>query len=175
MTLTIERVETESVAPDILARIRSLCDEAYDEDLAGYFADIGPGVHLLGWHGSALVSHLMWVTRTLYPGDGEPVRCAYVELVATRASQQRQGFATEVMRRLAREIRTYPLGALSPSDPAFYERLGWERWQGPLFVRTASGTEATPDESVMVLRHGASPALDPTVSLAVDWRPGEVW
>jgi len=34
---------------------------------------------------------------------------------------------------------------------------------------------ATPDEEVMVLRLPGSPLLDLDASLAVDWRPGEVW
>jgi aminoglycoside 2'-N-acetyltransferase I len=68
------------------------------------------------------------------------------------------------------------IGALSPSAEAFYERLGWETWSGPLVVRTATGTEDTPDETVMILRLPQTPAtLDVTAPLAVDWRPGEVW
>ena len=175
MSLTIKRAEAGSLSRHILADLRSLCHEAYGEDVAGCFGDIGPGVHLLGWQGSALVSHVMWVRRTLYPARLAPLESAYVELVATRVAEQRRGFATELMRRLAHEIRSYALGALSPSDPAFYGRLGWEMWRGALFVRTARGAEATPNESVMVLRLPASPALDLTAPLSVDWRPGEVW
>ncbi len=175
MTLNIERAETGSLSPDILAEVRSLCNEAYGEDLTGYFADIGPGVHLLGWHDSTLVSHLMWVLRTLYPAGAEPLQCAYVELVATRVSEQRRGFATRLMRRVAKEIRSHALGALSPSDHSFYERLGWEQWRGPLLVRTSAGLEATPEESIMVLRLPSSPVLDLAAPLAIDWRPGEVW
>lgn len=123
MTLNIERAETGSLSPDILAEVRSLCNEAYGEDLTGYFADIGPGVHLLGWHDSTLVSHLMWVLRTLYPAGAEPLQCAYVELVATRVSEQRRGFATRLMRRVAKEIRSHALGALSP--PITPSTNGW--------------------------------------------------
>lgn len=175
MSLTIELAETRSLPPRIFADIRSLCDEAYGEDLARYFADIGPGVHLLGWQGSVLVSHVMWVTRTLYPEGAKPLQSAYVELVATRVTERRRGFATELMMQLAHEIKSYALGALSPSEPSFYERLGWERWRGPLFVRIRSGMEATPEEEVMVLRLPASPALDLAAPLSIDWRPGEVW
>jgi len=175
MPLTIERSASGSLSPRLLGELRSLCEEAYGQDLARYFADIGPGVHLLGWLGSALVSHVMWVERTLYPAGAEPLQAAYVELVATRVAAQRRGFASELMRRLAHEIRAYALGALSPSDPAFYQRLGWERWRGALFVRRSGRITATPDETVMVLRLRASPALDLAAPLGIDWRPGEVW
>lgn len=175
MPLTIERSETSSLSPQLLAEVRSLCEEAYGQDLARYFADIGPGVHLLGWQGSALVSHVMWVERALYPAGVAPLQAAYVELVATRVAAQRRGFASELMRRLAHEIRSYPLGALSPSDPAFYERLGWEQWRGALFVRRSARITATPDEAVMVLPLRASQALDLAAPLGIDWRPGEVW
>ncbi len=101
---------------------------------------------------------------------------AYGELVATRVSHQRQGHATALIRRLAAEIRRYEIGALSPSDPFFYERLGWERWRGALLVQSANGIEATPDAALMALRLPRTPPdLDLSASLAVDWRPGEVW
>jgi aminoglycoside 2'-N-acetyltransferase I len=61
--------------------------------------------------------------------------------------------------------------------PGFYERLGWERWLGPTSVRTATGTERTPDDDggIMILRTPASPGLDLTANIACDWRDGDVW
>ena len=175
MSLTIERVDTGNLPPRILDEVRALCDEAYGVDLAQYFGDIGPGIHPLGWSGSTLVSHLMWVERVLHPEGGNPLRSAYVELVATRISEQGRGFATELMKRLAHEIGSYDAGALSPADTSLYQRLGWQRWPGPLFVRTARGVEATPDEEVMVLCPPGSAALDLAAPLSVDWPPVEVW
>jgi len=141
MSLSIERVRTGNLVPRVHEQVRALCDAAYGENLAGYFADIGPGVHLLGWHGPALVSHLMWVDRTLYVEGREPLRSAYVELVATRKSDQGRRFATRLMERLALEIQGYDIGALSPAETTLYQRLGWERWHGALSVRTAAGDE----------------------------------
>ena len=175
MSLSIERVRTGSLVPRVFEQVRALCKEAYGEDLTRYFADIGPGVHLIGWHGPALVSHLMWVDRPLYLEGREPLRSAYVELVATRTRDLRHGYATKLMHRLALELGAYDIGALSPSDTTLYQRLGWERWRGPLTVRTSNGIVATPDEEVMVLRLPGAPALDLAAPLAVDWRPGEVW
>lgn len=175
MALIIERARTGALPPGVLARVRSLCDEAYGEDMAQYFSDIGPGIHLIGWHGPALVSHLMWVERLLYVEGREPLRSAYVELVATRTSDLRRGFATKLMQRLALELGAYDIGALSPAATTLYERLGWERWRGPLSVRTLGGVVETPEEEVMVLRLPGSAKLDLAAPLAVDWRPGEVW
>lgn len=175
MSLSIERVRTGQLSPRMFEQVRALCDEAYEEDLGSYFTDIGPGVHLLGWHGPALVSHLMWVDRALHLETREPLRAAYVELVATRKRDQRHRYATRLMERLALEIQAYDIGALSPAETTLYQRLGWERWRGPLSVRTAGGVVTIPDEEVMVLRLPGSADLDLDAPLSVDWRPGEVW
>jgi len=117
----------------------------------------------------------MWVDRTLYVEGREPLRSAYVELVATRKSDQRRRFATRLMERFALEIQGYDIGALSPAETTLYQRLGWERWQGTLSVRTADGIVPTSGEELMVLRLPESPPLDLEAALSVDWRPGEVW
>ncbi len=176
MSLTIERIATTALSQSARNAILSLCNEAYDEDLTGYLNDIGPGVHLLGRDGPDLVSHVMWVDRRLEPGNLPSLNTAYIELVGTHPAHQHRGHATALMQRLATEIESYDIGALSPSDPAFYERLGWESWQGPLLIQSPSGIEASPDEAAMILRLPATPsALDLTASLAVSWRPGEIW
>jgi aminoglycoside 2'-N-acetyltransferase I len=118
----------------------------------------------------------MWVTRTLYPAHGRSLRAAYVELVATATGAQRRGHATQLMQRLAHEIRAWDIGALSPALLPFYERLGWESWRGPPLVRRSHGVEPTPDDAVMILRLPSAPAwLNLDDSLSVDWRPGETW
>lgn len=176
MPLTVEQIASAALPAPVRRQLLALSAEAYGEELAHYFADIGPGIHLLGWHEDRLVSHAMWVPRTLYYGSDQQLNAAYVELVATRATDRRHGFATQVMRHLQRAIHTYDVGALAPSESGFYERLGWELWRGPLMVRTSSGVEATSDETVMVLRLPNTPHdLDLDGALMVDWRPGEVW
>jgi aminoglycoside 2'-N-acetyltransferase I len=175
-TLAIEVVESTVMPESTLQEIRDLCTEAYAEDFSHAFELLGPGVHVIARREGRIVSHAMWVERALQAGDGSCLRTAYVEAVATTPAFQRRGFGTRVMRRLASEIRDYDLGALSPSDERFYGRLGWEAWRGPLFIRTATGIEATPDEGVMILRLGKTPAgLDPDSPLSAEWRPGELW
>ncbi len=100
---------------------------------------------MIGRSEGRIISHAMWVARALQPGRRAPLHTAYVEAVATKRIFQRRGFASEVLRYLAQEIRirSYELGALSPADDVLYVRLGWERWRGPLFIRTGAGLHLT--------------------------------
>jgi aminoglycoside 2'-N-acetyltransferase I len=156
--------------------IIEFCTQAYDEDMAPIFATYADPTYVLGTIGDTLVSHALWVPRGLQVGDGPLLRTAYVEAVATAPAWRGRGFAAAIMRRVAAEIRQYDLGALSPFSEAYYARLGWERWRGPLFVRTAGGREASPDdEEVMILRLPRTPALDVHAPLSVEWRAVEPW
>jgi aminoglycoside 2'-N-acetyltransferase I len=73
----------------------------------------------------------------------------------------------------------YELGALADGTgiPGFYQRLGWEVWQGPTWVAGPKGLERTGDEdgSVLVLRTPVTGDLDLTGPLVCDWRAGDVW
>ena len=100
------------------------------------FNTFGAATHVLGYCDQTLVSHAMWVTRWLQTGTLPVMRTAYIEMVATDQAYRGRGFASAVMRRVAHEIQDFDLGALCPSSVAYYERLGWERWRGPLFIRT---------------------------------------
>lgn len=73
--------------------------------------------------------------------------------------------------------REHEMGGLSTGRHAFYERLGWERWQGPTFVRDGNDVIRTEDEDdgVMVLRSGPSAKIDLTASISCDARPGDDW
>ena len=44
----------------------------------------------------------------------------------------------------------------APGSHHFYERLGWETWRGPAFVRTPDGDRRTPEDEgyILVLRTG---------------------
>ena len=89
-----------------------------------------------------------------------------------------RGLGTTVMEPIGALIAEhFELGALSTSAHGFYERLGWERWQGPTFVRHPDGQIRTPDEDdgIMVLRTDATISIDLTVSIACEARPGDDW
>jgi aminoglycoside 2'-N-acetyltransferase I len=137
------------------------------------------GVHVLASEDDQVVVHGAVVPRTLAAG-GRELRTGYVEGVATRSDRRGRGLATLVMRAVGRVVEgAYELGALSDGTgiPGFYQRLGWETWQGPTFVAGPRGRErtATDDGSVLVLRTPATGALDVTGSITCDWRRGDVW
>lgn len=173
--LRLEVLHADQLAPDQLAAIHALCNRAYQDDLEPLFETFTDATHVLGWWGSTLVSHAMWVTRWLQPGDQPPLRTAYVEMVATEPQFQGRGFASAVMRRLASAIHDFELGGLCPAETTLYENLGWVFWQGPLFIRTQDGLLSTPEESVMILRLPGTALLDLTLPLSAEWREGELW
>lgn len=176
--LRLEVLHADQLTPEQLAEIHALCNHAYavyDVDLEPLFRTFTDTTHVLGWLGSAIVSHAMWVTRWLQPSTQVPLRTAYIEMVATEPEFQQRGFGTAVMRRLASAIYDFELGGLSPAEPMLYEKLGWVFWQGPLFIRRQAGLIPTPDCSVMILRLPKTPPLDLTLPLSAEWREGELW
>jgi aminoglycoside 2'-N-acetyltransferase I len=137
------------------------------------------GVHVLVTEDGEPVAHGAVVPRTLVTG-GRALRTGYVEGVATRADRQGRGLATAVMTEVGRIIgEGYELGALGDGSgiPGFYQRLGWETWQGPTFVAGPRGRERTAEEdgSILVLRTPATGELDPAGPIVCDWRAGDVW
>ncbi|HEY7180499.1 MAG TPA: GNAT family N-acetyltransferase [Blastocatellia bacterium] len=176
-----EVVTADALDSAARAEIIALCESAYGEGFTRLFEELTGSVHVLARdERGAIVSHAEWVTRWLQPAGHPVLRTAYVEAVATAPARQRQGLATAVLRILGGLLvmdPTWELGALSPSDPAFYARLGWELWQGPLGIRRGEGVEATPsDEQVMILRLPCAPTtLANTSLLTAEWRVGELW
>lgn len=152
-----------------------LCTAAYNEEFTFLFAALPNSMHVLGYQAGLLVSHAAWVTRWLQPAGMHALRTAYVEAVATAPLHQGKGYATAVMRHLAGQLDDYDLAGLSPSDPAFYARCGWELWRGPLAIRTDNGLVETPGEQVMILRLPRTPSLDLDAALSAEWRAGELW
>jgi aminoglycoside 2'-N-acetyltransferase I len=176
--LRLEVLHVDQLTAEQMAEIHALCNRAYavyDVDLEPLFQTFTDTRHVLGWWGPAIVSHAMWVTRWLQPGNQPLLRTAYVEMVATEPQFQRRGFASAVMRRLASAIHDFEIGGLCLAEPMLYAKLGWIFWQGPLFVRTQEGLFATPEESIMILRVPKTPPLDLTLPLSAEWREGELW
>jgi GNAT superfamily N-acetyltransferase len=172
--LRIDVVPHATLDPGRYAEVVALCERAYEEPFAGIMAAFPDATHVLASTAEELVSHALWVPRTLV-ADGRALRSAYVEAVATEPRHQGRGYASRVLRAVAAAITGYDVGALSPSDAAFYARLGWEAWRGPLAVATDAGMVPTPDEEVMILRLPATPPLDTGGTLVAPWRVGDVW
>jgi aminoglycoside 2'-N-acetyltransferase I len=174
--LQLEVISGDLLPPQIRSEVTALCTRAFEEDFYSLMATFHGAVHVLGRLGPKLVTHALWVTRWLQVGTNPVLRTAYIEAVATEKAYRNRGFATAVMKRVANEIRDFDLGGLSPFSVAFYERLGWERWRGPLFIRTDAGLVPSPaDEEVMVLRLPQTPLLDLGAPLSAEWREGELW
>jgi aminoglycoside 2'-N-acetyltransferase I len=174
-SLEIQRFATSDLPPATRAAVLALCNAAYQEPMAPYLEAMGPGEHLLGLRADILVSHLMWVIRWLEPAGMQPLRTAYVELVATAPEVQGHGYATQLLKAFPSLVRDHDLAALSPATDRVYARLGWRYWRGPLAVRHQGRLVPTPEERVMILRLPRTPVLDDTQTLSVEWRPGEAW
>jgi len=178
---SLELVRAEEL--DRVARfdVIELCELAYQEDFSNLFTLLPGSMHVLARdERGELVSHAAWVTRWLQPADHPLLRTAYIEAVATNPNHQRRGLATAVLRCAGNAIAadpTWQLAGLSPSDPAFYARLGWELWSGPLAIRRGESLDPTPvEEQVMILRLPRTPAtLVTTGLLTAEWRDGELW
>ncbi|MGN6696347.1 MAG: GNAT family N-acetyltransferase [Aquihabitans sp.] len=176
---------TDELAAGILIGVRQLMDAAFDDpdhpDEAFTDEDWehtvgGTHVLVLDGHGG-VVAHAALVDRIIDVG-GRPLRTGYVEGVATRSDAEGQGHGTRVMTRIGELIaERHQLGALGTGAFHFYERLGWERWQGPSFVRVGDELHRTAedDEGIMVLRVDRSLAPDLTAPISCDDRPGDVW
>jgi aminoglycoside 2'-N-acetyltransferase I len=177
----IRQLATAELTEAETAEIRAILRAAFEGD-GEVFTDedwhhATGGAHFLLEDAGSLVAHAAVVERELHAGD-LPIRSGYVEAVATRPDSQRKGHGTRLMAAVQEHIRaSYEVGALSAANPPFYARLGWEPWQGPTAVRTATGTVRTPedDDGIMILTTPASPSFDRRAFLSCPWRPGDVW
>jgi len=175
-SLRLEVIRADLLTPDIMEDILDLCNRAFEEDLESLFATFLDATHVLGFLSDSLVSHALWVTRWLQVEKNPIMRTAYIEAVATEKIYRSRGFAKLVMERVVEEIQDFELAALSPFSVAYYERLGWELWHGPLFIRTDEEIVRTPrDGDVMILRLPRTPILDLYAPLSAEWRAGDLW
>jgi aminoglycoside 2'-N-acetyltransferase I len=174
--LRIEVIKGKDLSSDDQKAIFAFCSRAFEEELEALLSTFVSPTHVLGYQAGMIVSHALWVTRWLRADKGPLMRTAYVEAVATEKAFRRLGCAAAIMKRVEEEIQGYELGGLSPFSVAYYERLGWELWRGPLYIRTEKGLVPTPgDEKVMILRLPKTPALNVNVSLSAEWREGKLW
>ena len=135
------------------------------------------GVHVVLERDGLLLAHAAVVPRELHVA-GVPLLAGYLEAVAVERGHQRQGLGSRVLEEVSRVVRDdFELGALSTGAHRFYERAGWERWQGPTYVRTAAGEVRTPeeDDAVMVLRCRPTSRLDLTAPISCPAREGDDW
>ncbi|MDT7933546.1 MAG: GNAT family N-acetyltransferase [Sphingomonadaceae bacterium] len=177
--LSIHIVRTEDRSPALYAEIVDATSAAYEEPFAHYFEAMDPVTHVLACAAGRVLAHACWIERWLkQEPDGPLMRTAYIEAVGTRPEAQWRGLASRVLRAAGAAVAAegFDVAGLSPSDPAFYARLGWELWRGPLHARHEDGTlELVPGEQAMVLRLPRTPPLDLGAALSVEWREDEVY
>ena len=175
---TVRRIANDEASPDLLAAIHRLMHEVFPGEFSGEdWQHTCGGTHVIVTELDAVVAHAAVVERILEVA-GQPFRTGYVEGVATGPVRQREGLGSIAMREVARLLRSeYEMGALATAHHRFYERLGWERWKGPTFVRGGSEPIRTPDDDdgVMVLRFGPSSEIDLGATISCDPRAGDVW
>ena len=134
------------------------------------------GVHVLAEDGG-VVAHGAVVPRTLVAGGG---RCGPGTSRGWRpGGPAGAGAGHAGDGEVGGSSGGYELGALGDGSgiPGFYQRLGWETWQGPTWVAGPDGPERTAEEdgSILVLRTPATGELDLTGPITCDWRAGDVW
>ncbi|MGN6246575.1 MAG: GNAT family N-acetyltransferase [Motilibacteraceae bacterium] len=136
------------------------------------------GVHVLVRENEQLVAHASAIPRRIRFGD-EPWRTVgYVEAVATAPEHQGRGIGRRTMETLHGEISSrWPVSMLSTGRAkGFYERLGWEPWQGASFTRTAGGVVPDGEHGgLMILRLDPTAVPDLTVDVTCEDRPGDAW
>jgi aminoglycoside 2'-N-acetyltransferase I len=135
------------------------------------------GMHFILQHDGRVAAHAAVVERELEV-DGIRLRTGYVEAVGTEPGLQGRGLGTRVMIEASDHVRDrFEIGALGTGRHHFYERLGWETWQGPTSVRTRDGLQPTPEDDgyILVLRTPRTPPVDLRGPINCDWRPGDVW
>lgn len=175
--VSVEVARTRDLPPRRLDEIRTLLLDAFE----GEFSDEDWSHSVGGWHVIAAdphpVAHAAVVPRTVELG-GRSVRAGYVEGVATAPARQKQGLGSLVMEWAGRLIRSeFEIGVLSTERHAFYERSGWERWQGPTYVRADGELVRTADEDdgIMILRSDATSAASLNGPLCCESRDGDDW
>ena len=178
----LRRLRTDELTPSEIADIRDLLWAAFGDDEEKSFEEhdwehaLG-GMHFVLDLDGTVIGHASVVDREIHIGDLAP-RTGYVEAVAVAPDHQGSGFGSVLMGDVGSWIRErYELGALGTGRHAFYQRLGWRTWVGPSSVRTAGGTQRTPDEDgyILVLETPPSPSLDLSAPISCEWRSGDVW
>ena len=164
--------------PDLLAEIHQFLLDAFEVGFAPEdWEHTAGGWRVVVLDGEVPVSHAAVVPRILEVG-ARGLNAGYVEGVATAPARQGEGLGSMVMTEAGALVRDrFEMGALSTPVPGFYERLGWERWRGPTFVREGDALRRTPDEDagIMVLRFGSSRDIDLETPIVCEARSGDDW
>jgi aminoglycoside 2'-N-acetyltransferase I len=179
VTAALEVLADADVDPGTRRALRGLWARAFEGRFTADDEDHAyGGVHVVAREGGRIVGHASVVPRRLRFGDQGWRTVGYVEAVATDPDRQGRGVGRQVMERLRVEIEArWPVAVLSTGRATgFYERLGWERWRGASYTRTATGVVADDEHGgLMVLRVDPSAVPDLTVDVTCEDRSGDAW
>src|SRR4029077_4047630 len=141
LTVPIRSMRSDALSAEEVRVLRGLFALAWgSEDFSETdWGNALGGLHFVAEDDRGILCHASVVPRELHVEE-RPLRTGYVEAMATRPELQGRGIGTEVLRAVNDHIvDAYELGALDTGSDWFYRRLGWQRWKGPTFVRTADG------------------------------------
>ena len=174
----VEVAHTSALDPAVLDAVLALLEGVFPNELEPEDWDhaLG-GMHALVWEDDELIAHGSVVQRPLLYGD-RSLRAGYVEGVGVRGDRRRRGHGAALMTALGDVIRrAYDVGALGSTDEAIplYEKLGWRRWEGKLYVLAPEGRRRTAEEEGAVYVLPGAAELDLGAELTCDWRNGDVW
>lgn len=176
--VTMIVAESAELDPETRTALRGLWDAAFGDGFSDDDVDHAyGGVHVLLYDGHRVVAHASAVPRQIRFGDGPWLGVGYVEAVATLSGYQRRGLGTQVMTGLQSEIgRRWPVAMLSTGRTEFYQKLGWERWQGLSYTATGATVVADDEHSgLMILRLDRAVVPDLSVEVTCEDRPGDAW
>ncbi len=177
----VEIVVADSDQIDAMSRmaLRTLWDRAFGDRFSDHDAEHAyGGVHVLAREGTRLIGHASAIPRRIRFGDQPWRTIGYVEAVATHPECQGEGIGRRTMETLQEEVYSrWPVALLSTgSATGFYKLLGWERWHGLSYTKTATGT--VPDREhggLMILRLDRSVVPDLSVGVTCEDRTGDAW
>ena len=177
----LRTMSSDALTEAEIALIRTILWEAFGDGDDAFAEDdwthaLG-GTHFVLDLDGEIVTHAAVVERELWIRE-RPVRTGYIEAVATDPGHQGRGFGSVVMEAVTDHVReSFDLGALGTGRLSFYQRLGWEAWKGPAYVRDPGGLIRTRDDEgyILVLRTPMSPSFEGTEPLSCLSRVGEPW
>ena len=169
---------TDDAPPDLLDQVHGFVVDAFEGDFADEdWTNALGGRHFVVVDGTTPLAHAAVITRTIEIAH-VPFRTGYLESVATHPLRHGEGLGSIVVGEATRFVREhFEMGALGTDRFSFYERLGWERWKGPTFVRDGSRETHSEEEDgwVMVLRFGPSASVDLNHPISCETRDGDDW
>lgn len=172
-------VGSDEVDETTRSALRTLWDRAFGDRFSDEDADHAyGGVHVLARDGDRLISHASAVPRRIRFGEQPWRTVGYVEAVATDPDRQGEGVARRTMETLHGEISSrWPVALLSTGRATgFYELLGWEKWRGLSYTRTATGVVPDGEHGgLMILRLDPSVVPDLSVAVTCEDRSGDAW